>query len=99
MFDFLPPQDVGDPEAFQAAAIAILASYPEEVAWAVVDPVSGLPGRVDRLTLKAVRDACEARQWTISWDLRTQKQLEERRAAEARAIARGPSKFITQRAG
>jgi hypothetical protein len=59
LFDLLPPLDVGDPEAFIAGTIAILAQYPGDVMLAAIDPAHGIPSRTDRPTLRLIKQVCE----------------------------------------
>lgn len=60
LFKFCELPDTGDPEAFLAAAILILADFPMETMMTVVNPSHGLPSRVRRPALCDIRKACEA---------------------------------------
>lgn len=52
MFGLLPPQDVGDPEAFMTAAITLFSGYaPATMERAAFE----IPQRVDRATLRIMR--------------------------------------------
>ena len=59
LFDLLPPLDVGDPKAFIAGTITILAQYPGDVMLAAIDPANGIPSRTDRPTLRLIKQVCE----------------------------------------
>lgn len=56
LFGLLPPQDVGDPEAFLTAAIALFAEYETEV---MRDAVFKIAKRSDRPTLKLMREVLD----------------------------------------
>lgn len=56
LFDLLPPLDVGDPAAFQAATVAVFAGYPLEVIEAAVPKIACSS---DRPTLKLITAVCE----------------------------------------
>ena len=81
--------DANDPDTYVAAITATLARYPEDVIRAVTHPATGLPIQKDFLpTVREVYLACEAivqpRREAEARRLRTEKQLAERAAFEAR---------------
>lgn len=56
LFDLLPPLDVGEPQAFMSATIAIFAEYPIEL----IDRFpAAIAQRSDRPTLRLVRAICD----------------------------------------
>lgn len=59
LFRLLPPLDVSGPKEFIAATAAIFARYPAEVVALAIDPVRGIPGRIDRPTLAAIKRICD----------------------------------------
>jgi hypothetical protein len=77
LFDLLPPLDVGDPEAFIAGAVAILAEFPPEVMECAVHPVHGIPKRTDRPTLKMIHDSCAEHYARIERDETRRRVREE----------------------
>lgn len=56
LFDLLPPQDIGEPEAFLAAASALFANYPAEIG---EQAAFEIPQRSDRPTLKLMREVLD----------------------------------------
>lgn len=80
--------DAEDPQTFVAAVASILASYPQEVAYRVTDPRSGLPGKSKWLPTPAeVREACEAEMAPArAWEAQQRRREEtERNLAPANA--------------
>jgi hypothetical protein len=85
LFDLLPPLDVGDPEAFIAGTIAILAQYPGDVMLAAIDPANGIPSRTDRPTLRLIKQVCE--EYWEPIERGEERALYARRARESAAAA------------
>ena len=82
--------DAEDPETFVAAVASVLASYPQEVAYRVTDPRSGLPGRSKWLPTPAeVREACEAEMSPA----RAEAARSDRRAHTDRIVAQSSSRI------
>ena len=77
--------DANDPEVYVTAIVHVLSHYPEDVVARVVDPMTGLPGRLKWLpSVQEVRAACDevhGLQCRIrEYDERSKKQLAEREA-------------------
>lgn len=75
--------DANDPEIYTAAIIRVMSAYPEDVLRAIVDPLNGLPSKLEWLPKPAeVKSACEEiegpRRRAREWEARTQEQLVER---------------------
>lgn len=79
LVDLLPPQDMPHPEKFMAGLIKTLSGYHQDVIAAA--PVE-IAKRVDRLTLKAVSEVCNALQEPVS------RQIERDRALALPAPAK-----------
>ena len=80
--------DANDPEVYTAAIVAVFSRYSEDVMRQVVDPIHGLPAKIQWLpTVREVGAACEKlhnyRDPIAEWDRRSEAQLEERRRIEA----------------
>lgn len=78
LFDLLPPLDVGDPKAFAAATIAILAGYPAEV---LDQAVAAIAKRSDRPTLKFITEVCEELYAPIERRLERERAIDQHRRA------------------
>lgn len=60
LFGCYRASDANDPEAFLAAATAMLSNYPEAIAAKVCDPARGLPSTAKWLpAIAEIREACE----------------------------------------
>ena len=60
LFGCYRASDANNPEAFLAAATAMLAQYPEPIAAKVCDPIRGLPSTAKWLpAIAEIREACE----------------------------------------
>jgi hypothetical protein len=60
MLDCFRTGGANSPETFVTAVAATLVRYPDEIIYAVTDPVSGLPSQLTWMpTIKDVYDACE----------------------------------------
>jgi hypothetical protein len=82
-----------EPEIYSAAVASVLASYPQQVAYRVTDPRSGLPGRSQWLpTVAEVRAACEA-----EMALARDAAAREARRAETKRILDGAPSDVTRR--
>jgi hypothetical protein len=58
--------DVGDPEIYQRAVVAVLARYPESVVIAVTEPATGIPSKLKWLpTIAEIVEACDAQMGPI----------------------------------
>lgn len=86
LFKFCEMPDVGDPESFLAAAILILAEFPNEVMQAVAHPAHGLPSRMRRPGLSDIRAACDAFYAPIA-----RREKRDKIAAEQAARLAAPS--------
>lgn len=81
--------DANDPEIYVRSVIAVLSAYPVEIMDRVVDPVTGLPSRLQWLpSLAEIRKACEELHGPMrraaEWDAGAQRQLEERAEIETK---------------
>lgn len=79
--------DAEEPEIYAAAVASVLATYPQEIAYRVTDPRTGLAGRSQWLpTVAEVRAACEA-------EMAPTRAAEARlrRQAETEAVLTGPA--------
>src|SRR5262245_22541962 len=60
LLSFYPEKSVTNADVFVAACVAILAHFPEDIAQAVVDPVSGLPSKLKWFpSLAEIRTECD----------------------------------------
>lgn len=76
--------DAADPVVYARALVAMLSSYPEEIAIRVTDPRTGLPGQSKWLpTIFEVRHACEVEMQPI----RDAHRRQNERAAAERVLA------------
>lgn len=84
--------DAADAEVFMDAAIAILATYPDDVIIDVTDPRTGIPSQQKWPPQPfEVTEACKAANqklhpppgWADEWQARAKRQLEEREREEA----------------
>lgn len=79
--------DAEEPEIYAGAVASVLATYPQEIAYRVTDPRTGLAGRSQWLpTVAEVRAACEA-------EMAPTRAAEARlrRQAETEAVLTGPA--------
>lgn len=75
--------DANDPEIYITAAVRVMSQYPLDVVQRVVDPITGLPGKINWLpTVKEIRDACQEiygpTQRLNEWKDKAAQQLAER---------------------
>lgn len=54
--DFVPMPDVGDPQKFLAALVVLFSQYRPEVIAEAVDPVKGIPTRLNVLRIASVKE-------------------------------------------
>lgn len=85
--------DANDPEIYVRSVIAVLSAYPADVMDRVVDPVTGLPSRLQWLpSVAEIRKACEElygpMRRAAEWDAGAKRQLEEREQFEAARTSR-----------
>lgn len=73
LIDLLPPQDVPNPEIFMTGIVAELVKYHQHVIQAAPTAIAA---RVERLTIKAVRDACLDLQDPISRAIERERGLQ-----------------------
>lgn len=91
MLDCFRTGGANSPETFVTAIAATLARYPDEVVYAVTDPLSGIPANFTFMpTIKDVHDACEVAMRPIRnaqehERLVAQQFAERRREDEAKA--------------
>jgi hypothetical protein len=77
LFQLCQVPDIGDPKAFVAGVVAILAEYPVEVMEQVTEP-SGIPSLTRRPYLADIRKACEEAYGPI--ERRIEREMAQRRA-------------------
>jgi hypothetical protein len=75
--------EANDPEAYISAVVRILSAYPIDVVQQVIDPLNGLPGKLEWLPKPfEIRKACEEIYRPIrrrrEWEERSKEQLAER---------------------
>ncbi|MGA0595630.1 hypothetical protein [Enterovirga sp. CN4-39] len=80
LMGFFPAADISDPRVFATGLSAVLSDYPEEVVRRVVDPRTGLPGRLKWAPrIAEVREACEAEMEPIRKRWQREREAHERR--------------------
>lgn len=85
--------DAEDPETYSASVAAVLSTYPQEVAYRVTDPRTGLAGRSQWLpTVAEVRAACEAEMAPSRAQARREAQRSHTEAVVGRSSERPLSK-------
>lgn len=84
LFDFYPPQEIGNPETFLAGVIELFEHYPSQVIATAVSPVYGIPSKYKFIPrISEIKEFLEARMAPI-------RREQERRAIEAERLAMLP---------
>lgn len=83
--------DANDPEVYIAGVVRILSAYPMDVVNRAIDPLMGLPSRVDWLPkFSEIKTACEdiygPMRRLAEWDRRAILQIQERDKIEGRSV-------------
>lgn len=86
--------EAADPDIYTAHVVEVLAAYPLEVMMAVVDPNSGLPGKIKWLPkIAEVKAECELHMEPLRRQAERDKRVAEQQAEAAereRELAQGP---------
>jgi hypothetical protein len=85
--------EANDPEVYTSSIVLVMSQYPEDVLESIVNPLTGIPSKIDWLPKpKEVLAACEEiegpRRRIREWEDRAQRQLQERAELES-----GPRKL------